>query len=161
MAIYNNREVFIIGPTAMSTTPEQLTVRYRDGSQENVPTSGIRFTQDEKTNLIKIYPSKFDGVNTISDDDITAVRVGVAPAYDPDYKVQAETQARSKRQQEESSKRAEQARKEADDRLNKELAASKTEAPKTASNPTPAITEGANAQRPVNQPAKYTGPVRK
>lgn len=157
MAIYNNREVFIIGPTAMSTTPEQLTVRYRDGSQENVPTSKIKFTQDEKTNLIKIYPSKFDGVDVINQDDITAVRVGVAPAYDSDYKVQAETQARSKRQSEESAKRAEQARKEADDRLNKELS-SKTEAPKTASNPTPAITEGGNAQRPAT---KYTGPVRK
>src|SRR6185436_14953877 len=128
MAIYNNREVFIIGPSAMSTTPETLTVQYRDGSQENVPTSKIKFTQDEKTNLIKVYPSKFDGVDTVSEDDLTAVRVGVAPAYDPDYKIQAETQARAKRQQEETAKRTDQARKEADERLNKELS-SKTSAP--------------------------------
>lgn len=141
MAIYNNREVYIIGPTAMSTTPEQLTVRYRDGSQENVPTSGIRFTQDEKTNLIKIYPSKFDGVDTITEDDIKAVRIGVAPAYDPDYKVQAEAQARSQRQQEESTKRSDEARKEADKRLDAELSKGTTEAPKTASNPTPSVLE--------------------
>ena len=129
MAIYNNREVWIIGPTAMSTTPEQLTVRYKDGTQENVPTAGIRFTEDEKKTLIKTYPSKFDGVSTISEDDVTAVRVGVAPAYDPDYKVQAETQARAKIQQEETAKRTEQARKEADERLKKELSASPKDAP--------------------------------
>jgi hypothetical protein len=139
MAIYNNREVYIIGPTAMSTTPEQLTVRYRDGSQENVPTSNIRFTEDEKKNLIKIYPSKFDGVSTVSEDDITAVRVGVAPAYDPDYKVQAETQARAKLQQEETAKRTDKARKEADERLNKELKADPKAVPVTASNPNTGI----------------------
>lgn len=121
MAIYNNREVWIIGPTAMSTTPEKLTVRYRDGSQENVPTSGIRFTQDEKTNLIKTYPSQFDGVDTVTEDDITAVRVGVAPSYDLDYKIQAETAARSKLQQEEGSKRTDKARKEAEASVEKEV----------------------------------------
>jgi hypothetical protein len=141
MAIYNNREVYIIGPTAMSTTPEQLTVRYKDGSQENVPTSKIKFTEDEKTNLIKIYPSKFDGVATVTQDDITAVRVGVAPAYDPDYKITAENQARAKLQQEETQKRTDQARKEADERLQKELKVSPTEAPKTAANPTPSVLE--------------------
>ena len=93
MAIYKNREVYIVAPTAMSTTPETLTVRYRDGSQENVPTAGIRFTQDEKTNLIKVYPSKFDNVDVITEDDVTAVRVGVAPSYDTD-KVAAEAKVK-------------------------------------------------------------------
>ncbi len=142
MAIYNNREVYIIGPTAMSTTPEQLTVRYRDGSQENVPTSGIRFTEDEKKNLIKIYPSKFDGVSTITEDDVTAVRVGVAPSYDPDYKTKADTEARAKLQHEEGQKRSEQARKEAEARVNKEVKSPSPVAEGTAANPTPALRSG-------------------
>lgn len=128
MAIYNNREVYIIGPTAMATTPETLTVRYRDGNQENVPTGQIKFTQDEKTNLIKTYPSKFDSVTVITEDDLKAVRLGVAPSYDPDYKTTAETQARHQRQQEETVKRTEEARKEADKRLDEELKTTK-EAP--------------------------------
>jgi len=121
MAIYKNREVYIIAPTAMATTPETLTVMYRDGTQENVPTSGIRFTQDEKTNLIKTYPSKFDSVDTVTEDDITAVRVGVAPSFDPDYKTKADTEARAKLQQEEGQKRSDQARKEAEVRVSKEV----------------------------------------
>jgi hypothetical protein len=120
MAIYNNREVYIVGPTVMSTTPERLTVRYIDGSQENVPTNDIKFTQDEKTNLIKVYPSKFDNVIIVTEDDVKSVRLGVAPSYDPDYKVAAETKARAKVQQEESKKITDKAEKDAEVKI-KEL----------------------------------------
>lgn len=110
MAIYNNREVSILGPTYMQSLPETVRVGHQDGSQETVAVSQVKFTEDEKKNLVKSYPSRFESVNTVSDDDLKAVRAGVAPSYDPDRKAQADTQ----KAQEEAAKADQSAQKAAE-----------------------------------------------
>jgi hypothetical protein len=114
MAIYKNREVSVIGPNTMANTPETINIRYKDGTHENVSVGQVRFTEDEKKDLVKNYPSKYQDVSTATQEDIDAVRNGVTPPSDPSYKVLAETQVRHQKQQEETNKHMEQAKKEAD-----------------------------------------------
>lgn len=121
MAIYNNREVAVLAPVRTSHQAESVTVVYTDGTHENVPVGRVRFTEDEKKQLIKDYPSKFDDVQTISDDDVKAVRLGVAPSYDPSYKEQAEAQVKSQKQQEENQKQLDAAKAEAKKSLDKKV----------------------------------------
>lgn len=113
MAIYKNREVSVISPTRPVVHPEQVTIRYRDGTHENVSLSQVRYTEDEKKALMKNYPSVFDSVQTVDDKDLEAVRVGVTPPSDPSYKEQAEGQARNQKQQELLNKNTEAAQKKA------------------------------------------------
>lgn len=95
MAIYNNREVYVLGPTPMSTTPEVITVRYKDGSQENVPLMNVKFTEDERRLLLKTYPSKFDLVTVVTEDDLKAVRQGLAPEEKPEVKSEVKPEVKS------------------------------------------------------------------
>lgn len=113
MAIYKNREVTVVGPNAMANTPETINVRYKDGTHENVAVGNVKFTEDEKKQLTKKHPSKFDDVKTVSDGDLEAVRVGVTPPSDPSYKAMAEIQVQNQKQKELTDKNMEAAKSEA------------------------------------------------
>lgn len=121
MAIYNNREVTFLAPVRTSHQAETVTVVYTDGSHENVPVSRVKFTDSEKKQLLKDYPSQYDTVQTVSDEDVKAVRIGVAPSSDPSYKEQAELQARQEKQAEENKKRVDAAKAEATKNLDKKV----------------------------------------
>lgn len=121
MAIYNNREVTFLAPVRTSHQAETVTVVYIDGSHENVPVSRVKFTDSEKKQLLKDYPSQYDTVQTVSDEDVKAVRIGVAPSSDPSYKEQAELQARQEKQAEENKKRVDAAKAEATKNLDKKV----------------------------------------
>lgn len=133
MAVYNNREVAVMGPTRRPNPPSTIVVQYGDGSHETVSIGKVRFTDAEKKALIKAHPSEYDGVNVISEDDVKAVRAGVAPASDPDRKIQAEGEVRT-----------DEARKL--DKVNQDKA--KEEAKKQPK-PTPATPSGALTNRPL------------
>src|SRR3569833_2950158 len=98
MAIYKNREVSIVGPNSMANTPETINIQYKDGTHENVKLSDVKFTEDEKKSLQKRHPSQYDSVDTVSDDDVKAVRVGIAPPSDPTVKEQARAKALHEKQ---------------------------------------------------------------
>lgn len=95
MAIYKNREVTVISPTRRLNPPSTIQIQYMDGTYETVTTSQVKFTEDEKKSLLKNFPSEFDGVTVASEDDVKAVRAGVAPASDPTYRQQAEGEVRA------------------------------------------------------------------
>lgn len=95
MAIYKNREVTIVAPTRRLNPPSTIQIQYADSTFETVTTSQVQFTEDEKKALLKNFPSEFDNVVVVSDDDVKAVRVGVAPASDSDRKVQAQSEAKT------------------------------------------------------------------
>lgn len=114
MAIYKNREVSILGVNNQANTPETINVSYKDGTRENVFVSGVLFTEDEKKDLIKRYPSKYEDVNTATQADIDSVRAGVAPPSDPSYKVAADLQAQKDRQAELIKQNQDAAKAEAD-----------------------------------------------
>lgn len=140
MAIYKNREVTVVGPNSMANSPETINVRYKDGSAENVSVGLVRFTGDEKKQLQKLYPSKFEDVQTVDDKDLEAVRVGVTPPSDPSYKEMAERQVQNQKQNELNQKNMEDAKKEAD----KKFQAQTKEQPKstpTVANPTSTRTD--------------------
>lgn len=65
MALYNNREVTVLGPTFMQSLPETMRITYPDGMSENVSVDLISFTPDEKKALVKSYPSRFEAVRII------------------------------------------------------------------------------------------------
>lgn len=133
MAIYKNREVTVVGPNSMANSPETINVRYKDGSAENVSVGLVRFTEDEKKQLQKLYPSKFEDVQTTDDKDLEAVRVGVTPPSDPSYKEMAERQVQNQKQNELTQKNMEAAKTEADKKFQ---AQTKTEPEST---PTPQV----------------------
>lgn len=133
MAIYKNREVYIVGPNTMANSPETINVKYKDGSAENVSVGLVRFTEDEKKQLQKLYPSKFEDVQTVSDGDLEAVRVGVTPPSDPSYREMAERQVQNQKQNELTQKNMEAAKTEAKKNLDDK---SKTESKST---PTPQV----------------------
>jgi hypothetical protein len=113
MAIYKNREVYVVGPNTMANSPETINVRYKDGTHENVSVGLVRFTADEKKQLQKLYPSKFDDVTVTDDKDLEAVRVGVTPPSDPSFKEMAERQVQNQKQKELTDKNMESAKAEA------------------------------------------------
>lgn len=121
MAIYRNREVTFLAPVRTSHQSQSVTVVYKDNSHENVPLSSVKFTEDEKKALIKSYPSQFDDVATVTEDDLKAVRLGVAPPSDPAYAEMADTQVRHQKQVEENQKQVEAAKSDAEKRLNAQL----------------------------------------
>src|SRR6266404_9487679 len=98
MAIYKNREVSVVGPNPQANSPESINVEYKDGTHENVALSGVKFTEDEKKSLQKSNPGKYDNVETISEDDLKAVRVGVAPTFDTTIREQARLLAQREEQ---------------------------------------------------------------
>lgn len=122
MAIYKNREVSIVGPTYMASTPKTIVIQYPDGSHESVTLSQVHFSKQEKEALVKAYPSEYDGVSVISEDDLKAVRAGVAPSTDPSYREQAEMEARQKKAQEENQKQVDAAKKAVESKSDKDTA---------------------------------------
>lgn len=121
MAIYNNREVIFLAPVRSSHQAESVTIVYSDGTHENVPVSKVRFTEDEKKLLLKNYPSKYEDVQTATDGDLKAVRIGVAPSYDPTYVEQAEHKALTQKQQEENQKQLDAAKAQAEKSVNQKV----------------------------------------
>lgn len=83
MAIYKNREVTIVGPNPMANSPDTINISYKDNTHENVATSMVSFTEDEKKDLVKKHPSKFNDVAVVSLEDVTSVRAGIAPKSTP------------------------------------------------------------------------------
>lgn len=65
MAIYNGRPVSFIAPMRTSHEVEYVSIRYADGMHEAVPINSIQFTQAEKDQLIKNYPSRFQDAPVI------------------------------------------------------------------------------------------------
>ena len=95
MAIYNNREVTVMTPVHRPNPPQMIQIRYQDGTFETVSIGKLQFSKDEKNALVKAFPSDYDNVTVASEDDLKAVRVGVAPASDPSYRQQAEGEVRT------------------------------------------------------------------
>lgn len=130
MAIYKNREVSIIGPNVQASTPTTITIRYVDGTHENVSLGLVKFTEDEKKWLLKNYPSRYDDVPTIKDDDVKAVRIGVAPSFDQSAKDAAETEAQRQKQlqlaAEQNKKLQDEASKNVDKKVNAPVTAPTT-----------------------------------
>lgn len=122
MAIYKNREVTVVAPSPTLTTPETISVRHTNGVHESVPFGQVRYTEAEKKDLIKQYPSKFDNVPTVTDEDVKNVRTGIAPTFDESAKEAAETQVKRERQQkaasEQNQKLKDQASKDLDKKVN-------------------------------------------
>ena len=85
MAIYKNREVQIIGPNIQANSPESINISYKDGTKENVLIDQVYFSTEEKTSLVKKYPSKYDNLNVASAKDIENVQHGSIPTFDPSY----------------------------------------------------------------------------
>ena len=135
MAIYKNREVSVISPVSHVQPPSTIVVRYIDGSHETVSLGQVRFTEDEKKSLVKTYPSQFDNVEVVSDEDLKAVRLGVTPPSDPDLKRQAEDKARQEKMAEETQKTNEALKKDADKKLEKELNAPADKTPVSNTEP--------------------------
>lgn len=149
MAIYKNREVQVVGPSSQANTPTTINVSYSNGSHENVRLGEVRFTADEKKALQKSYPSQYDNVAVVTDDDLTSVRVGVAPSFDPTEKDRARTMAQHDKQVELSNKRAEDLKAQA----KKDFETQNAPKPMSAVNPgAPIKTPSANTP-PVTQPS--------
>lgn len=118
MAIYKNREVSVVALNNASNTPDMmLTIAYKDGTHENVTLGQVRFTEDEKKSLQNRYPNRLDELEVVDQKDVEAVRVGVTPPSDPTYKEQADLQVQRQKQQELIQKNQEDARKEAEKKL--------------------------------------------
>ncbi len=115
MAIYKNREVTVIAPVTASNHPDTVKIQHNDNLQDNVSISQIGFTEVEKKDLMKRYPGMFDNAHLVTDDDVKAVRIGLAPSYDPVLQSQAEEKAKydhlARMNQEQQKKLADQASK--------------------------------------------------
>lgn len=130
MAVYKNREVAVMAPNHSAQPPSTIVVQYKDGTHETVSLSGVKFTEDEKKALIKSYPSQFDNVDTVPEEDLKAIRLGVTPPSDPDFKAQAEEKIRREKMEEENRKNVEAAKKEAEKQANELQSKSATPAVK-------------------------------
>jgi hypothetical protein len=119
MAIYKNREVQVLGPSPQANTPVTINVAYPNGSNENVKLSDVRFTAAEKASLIKNYPNGYTNVQTVTEDDLTSVRVGVAPSFDTTEKDVAMVKAQHQKQVDISNKRNDALKAQAQTELNK------------------------------------------
>lgn len=114
MAIYKNREVQVIGPSPMANTPTTIQVSFKDGTHENVKFGDVRFTASEKTQLQKSYPSRYENVPLVNEEDLKSVRLGVAPTYDEAAKDAARRDAQRKMADDLAHKRAEELRAQAE-----------------------------------------------
>jgi hypothetical protein len=119
MAIYKNREVQVLGPSPQANTPVTINVSYANGTNENVKLSDVRFTAAEKALLIKNYPNGYTNVQTVTEDDLTSVRVGVAPSFDTAEKDVAMAKAQHQKQVDISTKRTEALKTQAQSDINK------------------------------------------
>lgn len=65
MAFYKNREVTFLSPISSGHQAEHALVKHADGMTESALIEGITFTEEEKKNLIKSYPSRFEDVKVV------------------------------------------------------------------------------------------------
>ena len=99
MAIYKNREVYLVSTYVPSNTNVDLVaVSYTNGMRDNVPLNQVAFTDEEKKALVKDNPSRFESVKIASKEDVEAIRVGVTPPSDPVYKQEAEAKVQAEAQ---------------------------------------------------------------
>lgn len=84
MAIYKNREVQILDYGHQRTLADRVTVQNAAGALEEVSIGSLRFTKDEVTKLNQHSDLVYKDLPIVSEDDIKAVRVGVAPSYSQD-----------------------------------------------------------------------------
>jgi len=100
MAIYKNREVYLVSTFVPSNTNVDLVaVSYTNGMRDNVPLGQVKFTEDEKKALVKDNPSRFEDVSIATKEDVEAVRIGVTPPSDPSVKEAAEARVQREEQQ--------------------------------------------------------------
>src|SRR6266567_7743898 len=107
MAIYKNREVQVLGPNPQANSPETINVSYSDGTHENVKVSDVSFTPEEKATLVKTYPSRYEDVKVHKEEDVKAVRVGLAPTFDKAEHEALRIKAEAEHLAQEAQKRAE------------------------------------------------------
>src|SRR5258708_25913097 len=109
MAIYKNREVQVLGPSPQANSPSTINVSYVDGTHENVKLSQVHFTQAEKDLLMKTYPGQYDKVHIVKEDDVKAVKLGVAPSFDTAVHEQAKAKVHADKVSEISKKQVDAA----------------------------------------------------
>lgn len=156
MAIYKNREVAVIAPMHTAQPPRTIIVQYKDGSHENVSVGQVKFSEDEKKALIKNYPSEFDSVETVTEDDLKAVRLGVTPPSDPEYQRIAEAQVRSEKAQEANKNIIDKAKQDAKVKVDKEIQAQPKSTPVvvTPQSPTAAYVNPTPGNKAVQKSVK-------
>lgn len=128
MAIYKNREVYLVSTFVPSNTNVDLVaVSYTNGMRDNVPLGQVQFTDEEKKALVKDNPSRFENVTVASKEDVEAVRIGVTPPSDPSYKEAAEARV----QRDEQVKKQSELQKKAEDEAKKNFDAKMNAKPST------------------------------
>lgn len=80
MAIYKNREVLLTSNIALNNPePKMVSISYPNGSTESVKLSEVRFTKEEKKNILDGQSKETpDLLNEISDEDLKKLQ------YKPD-----------------------------------------------------------------------------
>lgn len=122
MAIYKNREVYLVSTFVPSNTNVDLiAVAYTNGMRDNVPLNQVSFTEDEKKALVKDNPSRFEEITVATKEDVEAVRIGVTPPSDPTYKEQAEVNVQREAQVKKSAEMQEAAKKNAQTDFDKKI----------------------------------------
>ena len=88
MAAYKNREVTVEKTYVPSNTNvEVIAVAYTNGMKDHVPLSQVSFTADEKKDLLKAHPSKFEHVSVVSESDLKSIREGIEPSLVEEVKL--------------------------------------------------------------------------
>lgn len=136
MAIYKNREVYLVSTFVPSNTNVDLVaVSYTNGMRDNVPLNQVSFTEEEKQVLVKDNPSRFDDVKIATKEDIEAVRIGVTPPSDPSAKEAAEVQVQREAQEKKVAEMQEAAKKNAQADFDKKVKSDTVPAPIQGTNP--------------------------
>jgi len=151
MAIYKNREVYLVSTFVPSNTNVDLVaVSYTNGMRDNVPLGQVQFTEDEKKALVKDNPSRFENVTVASKEDVEAVRIGVTPPSDPSFREAAEARVQREAQEKKVAEMNEQANKEAQKNFDKRVKEGGVPAPVQTANPQ-SVQLAQKANQPQNQ----------
>lgn len=105
MAILRNREVIYLGPANAGDSTPTVAVMDENGNREYCKLTELRFTEDEKKELLKSEENRIDGYNTISDQDLRQLRDSKDPRR---VHVAAEQQKKDKEQVEEAKVKSKQ-----------------------------------------------------
>lgn len=86
MAILRNREVTYLGPVSGHDSSQPVRVEDKHGIIEIVKASELRFTEDEKKDMLKYEENQINGFNTISDKELKELRDSQDPEkVDPEF----------------------------------------------------------------------------
>lgn len=86
MAILRNREVTYLGPVSGHDSSQPVRVEDKHGIIEIVKASELRFTEDEKKDMLKYEENQINGFNTISDKELKELRDSQDPEkVDPKF----------------------------------------------------------------------------